>query len=372
MDIAPALEIGCVAIHISNKPIPSKHDTISSIYHLNIEKKQPMSSEILQVCPSWGTSCGIAEYAKNITYELKQNNIPIKNFRRLSSSLAYIKKSVNNEFQIWLHYEYGLFGYGKTPMFESNQNVVNAITECNQLGIVLKIFMHTVVEFSVFDDLISILASLEYPIYHFSKSGVNYLREKGCKAFFMKHGIASINNLRYYKLKSNAQTLLAGSFGIFRPASHDIDVIIEIVKKLKIKVKLNFFCRNSDLKKYLTQKLKPITEEVIFIGCSYLDNNHLVEFISNCDFLIMPRKPNKEVHFTSGSIRTAIACGVPIIANKVNCYMDLGEAVNLHTSLSGMIEEGNRLINDRKYYNKQILRIKKYYSHNSIKDIWLT
>ncbi|MGB7290938.1 MAG: hypothetical protein WBD99_02030 [Thermodesulfobacteriota bacterium] len=34
LDIAPALDVGCTAIHISNVPIPGAHDTISTVYEL--------------------------------------------------------------------------------------------------------------------------------------------------------------------------------------------------------------------------------------------------------------------------------------------------------------------------------------------------
>jgi len=334
------------------------------------EKVKIQDLNLLEVVPSWGKNCGIAEYSKEMVETIEKtgeivNIFPSQDLDQLVSCVKEKKYNV-----VVFQHEYSFF--------QDRFKLEKALDEIRALGAKSIVEMHTFSPIRHYNNMLMTKADeviVHCDMYKENMLGGNTANnisviKLGCKEPFSSDVAMAKKNLGI-----EGRSPIIGSFGFMRDQKGYHDIARAVKEMINDYPDVGFLLvapkHEYGSKSYEEQFYKFIEDLGIAdrttIVREYMDEEKLLSTLSCADVFILNYKESKAGGGNSAAIKTLMRAQRPIIVTDTFYFGDLGDEVckikdmNKYT----MIQQISEFINKPELAKQYIERANKFLDDNS-------
>ena len=342
---------------------------LASGFLAELHRAQVTEAQVILVCPSYGESCGIAEYTGSQVWELFRAGIRAHVAKSVTEA-DIIARNLHTVQSVIVHHEYSLFGEGN-PQLSQGESLETALRKLKSLiadkpALKVGFVMHTVAPYPQYAPINHVIAKSGIPVFATSLMAAQYLSaETGVAIRHCALGAWTLPGVSESPDRTPEITLSIGNFGMLGP-QRDIPAQIKLCQRTGSVFVGSFATQSEPARQSLRETL---TES----GVSYrlwhdwADDKTVQERLRSCDVLFMPR--TSQVYYQSASVLTALNARRPIIANPDNGYSDLTDVLCIANTGEESQEWVERL-RDPQEYARAVARIDAYRQLRGIVSVY--
>lgn len=285
---------------------------------------------ILQVIPSWGKNCGIAEYTKELSTELEAKGNKVSIFPS-NDHTALLKIVTENKYNVVVfQHEYCFW----QDRFILEELLINL----RKLNVKSVVEMHSYSPMTTYNNIL--LEHADEVILHCDSFKNQLTNSKDCDNVSAIHlsckdridiDVENIKN-KIGLLKSD---LIVGSFGFLRDQKGYQEVMLAVkelnsqypnIKMLLVCPKHEFgsLTYDNNFSKYIEDI--GISDKVILIR-DYLKEKELLEVLSCADIFVLNYKESPAGGGNSAAIKTLLRVGKPIVTSDTFYFADMDKEI---------------------------------------------
>jgi len=342
---------------------------LTSDFRDQVHRAQVTEAQVVLVCPSYGESCGIAEYTGSQVWELFRAGIRAHVATTVQEADA-IARSTPSVKSVIVHHEYSLFGKGNPhlsqgePLETALRNLKYLMTDRPDLKV--GFVMHTVAPYAEYAPINHTIAQSGVPVFATSLTAAQYLSaETGVPVRHCPLGAWSLPGIETAQDRVEGAVFQIGNFGMLGP-QRDIPAQIELCKRTKSVFVGSFATSDATATQALNNSLR--SEGVASrVWHDWANDQTIQERLRSCDVLFMPR--SSQVYYQSASVMTALNARRPIIANADNGYSDLTDVLCI-AQTNDEAEKWVERLRDPKEYARAVDRIDRYQKERGIVSVY--
>jgi glycosyltransferase involved in cell wall biosynthesis len=293
-----------------------------------VQKAAPSSGPVVSVCPSYGESCGIAEYTKSLNQSLTDNGVePLVAKTR---SVADILKLVEEVKPSILHFQHE---YGFWP---NDSHFLDLLSELNKFNIKSVVTMHSVTMDNEYNGRLmkspaTILTHSEFMKERMEYTGVKdadvRVMPMGC---FYQKKILDRDKVRERNGLSKDE-FIVGSYGFLRPCKGYEELVSGIIHANGMEAGVKALIYSAP-HAYGSEAYEDWFMEIVnSSGASQLvtmirdrrPKRDVINILGCCDLIILAYKENAAGGGLSSAVKDCLVTGVPTIVTNVTAFTDI-------------------------------------------------
>jgi len=325
--------------------------------------------EVVIVCPSWGKSCGIAEYTRHVVEGLRRAGKDAAAVRTAREAGALATKHGGVRHVIVQH-EFCFFDSGN-PRLSAGETTADLFAELRSIKgarpeVSLDILMHSVVQKGPMLLTQQIIRASGFRVHTFTRAAAAML-----DCGFLEHGVHEVETIPRARVGPD---FAIGNFG-FLGAHRMLDENIDLCRATGSSLIANFYIPPENFhfspEKVREALLRHLEESDLEFDLStdFKPESELLAFLSRADCFFMPRADLGHLN-ASGSVRLVMNLGKPIIVNPASCYADLAEVCLVAETPAEAVEIVNLLRSSADYRAQAEIRVRQFRDRNRISSIY--
>ena len=334
------------------------------------EKVNITDIKLLQIVPSWGKNCGIAEYSKELIEGIEKTGIKVTVFP--SNDLIDLVKTIkeNNFNVVVFQHEYSFF--------QDRLTLEKALTEIKKENVKIVFELHSFSPIKVYNEML--LERSDEIIFHcdhfknnFTKGG-EHLKQINVVKLGCKDKVSLDVRETRKKLGISDKHPVIGSFGFMRDQKgyHEIGLAIKDLKDeypdimfLLVAPKHEFGSKSYEENFYKYIEDIGISDRIVIIH-EYMEEEKLLKVLSCADMFVLNYKPNRVGGGNSAAIKTLMRAQRPIIVSDTFYFADLEDEVfrMKGTSVSYVKESIKKLYSNPAMRKKHVDRSNEFIKEN--------
>jgi len=324
---------------------------------------------VVLVCPSWGTSCGIAEHTRHVIEGLGRAGITATVVRSARDAHRFTKDAENVRHVIAQH-EFSFFD-GINSRLTAGETTAALVAELTSIAsgrpdVSVDLFMHTVVQDGPMLPTQQFIRESGLRLHAFTVTGAAAL-----DCGFLELGVHETEIVPQARHDSD---FTIGNFG-FLATHRMVDGYIDLCRSTGSALVANFHIPPENFPFPPEQVREALVRHLEAsnvrhdLATDFMPEDELLGFLSRADCFFMPRADVGTLS-ASGSVRLVMNFGRPIIVNPASCYTDLAEVCLMAETPAEAVEIVNLLRRSADYRAQAEARVRAFRDRNRMSSIY--